>query len=137
MDGATEKRALLAGADANNGTVHAIDPGQGGDGVQYITTTTANFTQGSGPRAIIPVNLGANIILTLALTGGVAGQHFYVDMYATAHTVTVKFGSTTIGPSGAALAAQAAGSATRYDFQITNDGLSIVYIGATSLSVNA
>jgi len=130
LDGASELNALLAGVDISASIIRALDSGQGGDAVVLNGDATKNFT--AQTRVHVPKNLGADITLTLALTGALAGamQCFTVDQYATGHTVTVKFGLTTL----VVIPAVAAGTALRVVLQVDPTDAAIGLVGSRKLA---
>jgi len=133
LDAETELVSMKGGA-AFSDTVFALSVGQAGDAQPVTATVSLDCT---GPRRafICATTLVANIVLTLNETGGATPVQFPVDNYnTTANTITVHDSAgANIGPGGAVLPTQAAGTGTRYIYQIDGTTGKFVLAGQQAL----
>jgi len=133
LDAETELVSMKGGA-AFSDTIFALSVGQGGDAQPVTATVTLNCT-GQTRAFICATTLTGNIVLTLDETGGATPRQFPVDNYnTTAHTITVHDSAgANIGPGGAVLPTQAAGTGTRYLYQIDAGSGKFVLAGEQAL----
>lgn len=133
LDAESELFAMKNGSHFDD-VIFSLSLGQGG-GAQPVTATVSLDCTGQTRAFICASTLAGNIVLTLDETGGATPLEFLVDNYnTTAHTITVHDSAgANIGPGGAVFPTQAAGTGTRYIYQIDAGSGKFVLFGQQAL----